>query len=123
MTGYEVVVGLQHLAALVGDGHTFIKTAALYERFPLDVFWFGDHLRVIRAAPEYKQVLGTRVIAIGSFSISEVQRKLLHLIPQGVNQWYVLNSSAEQIMNVEPIAALGALPNPGPADFTLYRNA
>ena len=45
MKGYEVVVGLQHLAALVGDGHTFIKTEGLYERFPLDVVWFGDNLR------------------------------------------------------------------------------
>lgn len=118
MKNYEVIVGLQHLAALVGDGHTFIETAKVYERFPLEVFWFGGDLRVIRAAPEYKQALGARIVAIDSFSISEVQRRLQQLIPQGENQWYVLNRSAEQMMNAEPLAALGILPDPGPADFT-----
>src|SRR5690349_18965253 len=49
MENYQVVVGFQHLAALIGDGHTFLDTSGLYERFPLEVFWFGRDLRVIRA--------------------------------------------------------------------------
>jgi hypothetical protein len=117
MKDYEVVVGLQQLAALIGDGHTFINTSDLYARFPLEVFWFGNDLRVIRAAPEYKQALGAKIIEIGSFSIDEVKSKLEHLIPRGENEWHVLNSSAEQIMKVEPLAALGVLPDLGPADF------
>ena len=53
MKDYQVVVGLQHLAALIGDEHTFLDTRDLYQRFPLEVFWFGSGLRVVRAAPEY----------------------------------------------------------------------
>lgn len=117
MKNYEVVVGLQHLAALAGDGHTRVDTSHLYERFPLEVFWFGDDLRVIRAAPEYKQALGARITAIGSFPIREVERKLQPLIPQGENEWHILNSSPEQIMNVEPLAALGLLPDLEAAEF------
>jgi hypothetical protein len=119
MKDYEVVVGLQHLAALVGDGHTFIDTSNLYARFPMEVFWFGNDLRVIRAAPEYKQALGARITAIGSFPIGEVESRLRPLIPEGENEWYVLNSSAEQMMKVEPLAALGVLPDLGPAEFAL----
>src|SRR2546430_7118477 len=52
MQDYEVVVGLQRLAALIGDGHTFVDTSGIYHRFPLEVFWFGDQLRVVRAAPK-----------------------------------------------------------------------
>jgi hypothetical protein len=118
MKDYEVVVGLQHLAALIGDGHTFLDTRGLYQRFPLEVFWFGNDLRVVRAAPEYRQALGARIVAIGSFPISDVQRKLQQLIPQGENHWHVLNESAAQITSVEPLAALGVLPDIGPADFT-----
>ena len=118
MKDYEIVVGLQHLAALVGDGHTFLDTRGLYQRFPLEVFWFGGNLRVVRAAPEYRQALGAKVVAIGSFSIGEIQRRLQQLIPQGENQWYVLDSGAQQVVNVEPLAALGILPDLGPADFT-----
>ncbi|MFZ0550235.1 MAG: hypothetical protein WAM21_05460 [Steroidobacteraceae bacterium] len=76
MRDYQVVVGLQHLAALIGDGHTFLDTRGLYERFPLEVFWFGHDLRVVRAAPEYRQALGAKMVSIGSFSIDDVQRKL-----------------------------------------------
>jgi hypothetical protein len=123
MKDYEVVVGMQHLAALVGDGHTFIDTSNLYARFPLEVFWFGKDLRVIRAAPEYKQALGARIIEIGRFSIDEVKSKLQQLTPQGENEWHVLNSSAEQIMKVEPLAALGVLPDLGPADFAFEDNS
>jgi hypothetical protein len=118
MKGYEVIVGLQHLAALIGDGHTFLDTRGLYQRFPLQVFWFGNDLRVVRAAAEYRQALGAKIIAIGSFSIDDVQRRLQQLIPQDENQWHVLNESAAQIMNVEPLAALGVLPQPGAANFT-----
>lgn len=118
MKDYEVVVGLQRLAALVGDGHTFLDTSGLYERFPLQGFWFGNDLRVIRAAPEYRQALGARIVSIGSLSIEEAQGKIRQLIPQAENQWYVLNSSAKLLMSVEPLAALGVLPGLGPADFT-----
>jgi len=59
MKDYEVVAGLQHLAALIGDGHTFLDTSGLYKRFPLEGFWFGNDLRVIRAAPEYREALGS----------------------------------------------------------------
>ena len=123
MKDYEVVVGLQQLAALIGDGHTFVNTSGLYERFPLEVFWFGGDLRVIRAAPAYQQVLGTKIIAIGSFPIGEVQSRLQQLIPQDENRWYVLNNSAEQMMNVEPLAALGVLPDLGPAEFTFENDS
>ncbi|HEY1804893.1 MAG TPA: hypothetical protein VGG45_10455 [Terracidiphilus sp.] len=118
MKNYEVVVGLQHLAALIGDGHTFIDTGSLYRKFPLEVFWFGSDLRVIRASPEYQQALNTKIIAIDSLPIQEVQSRLQQLIPQGENQWYVLNSSQKLLIEVEPLAALGVLPNLGPAKFT-----
>src|SRR4051812_18856318 len=117
MKDYEVIAGLQHLAALIGDGHTFLDTSGLYERFPLEVFWFGNDLRVIRAAPEYREVLGARIVSIGSLSIAEAQQKIQQLIPQAENQWYVLNSSAKLLMSVEPLAALGVIPRLGPADF------
>src|SRR5215469_448394 len=123
MKDYEVVVGLQHLAALIGDGHTFLDTSGLYERFPLEVFWFGSDLRVIRAAPEYRQALGAKVVAIGSVPVSQAQRGLQQLIPQGENRWHVLDSSASQLMDVEPLAALGILRDPGPADFTFQDDA
>ena len=43
----DYVVGLQRVAALIGDGHTFIDTSKLYHQLPIEVFWFGNDLRVV----------------------------------------------------------------------------
>ncbi len=118
MKDYEIVAGLQRVAALIGDGHTFLDTSGLYARFPLEVFWFGDELRVIRTAPDYRKALGTRIVSIGAVSIAEARRRIQRLVPQAENEWYVLDSSARQLMYVEPLAALGMLRSPGPAEFT-----
>lgn len=118
MKDYEIIAGLQHLAALIGDGHTFLDTSGLYKRFPLEGFWFGEDFRVIRAAPEYREALGARIVSIGSASIGEAQKRIQQFVPQAENQWYVLNSSAKLLMSVEPLAASGVLPGVGSADFT-----
>jgi hypothetical protein len=118
MKNYEVVTGFHHLTALIGDGHTFLETTGLYARFPLEGFWFGDDLRVIHADPEYREALGARIVSIGSASIEEARKRIQQFVPQAENQWYVLNSSALQLMRAELLAAVGVLPHPGPADFT-----
>jgi hypothetical protein len=66
---YEIVVGLQRLAAMIGDGHTFLATWDLYHFFPLDLFWFGDDLRVIRTTPDDRMALGARIVRIGQMSL------------------------------------------------------
>lgn len=69
MKNYEVVVGLQRLAALIGDGHTFVDTSKLYHKLPVEVFWFGNDLRVVRAAPEYKKAIGAKIVKVGSTTV------------------------------------------------------
>jgi hypothetical protein len=118
MKNYEVVVGLQRLAALVGDGHTFVDTSKLYRRLPIEVFWFGDDLRVVRAAPEYKKAIGTKIVKVGSMPINEARRKLQQLIPQGENEWFVMDRSAGLITQIEPLAALHIIPYSDTAEFT-----
>jgi hypothetical protein len=123
MKNYEVVVGLQRLAALIGDGHTFVDTSKLYHRLPMGAFWFGDDLRVVRAAPEYKEAIGTTIVKVDSTPITEVRRKLNQLIPQGENKWYVMDKSARLITQVEPLAALGIVPFSDTVDFTFERDS
>lgn len=123
MEDYEVVAGLQRLAALVGDGHTFVDTSGVNGRFPLEGFWFGDEFRVIRAAPEYREALGARIVAIGAVSIGEARRNIQQFVSQGENRWYALHASARALMSVEPLAATKLIPGRGPADFTFEDDA
>jgi len=123
MKNYEVVVGLQRLAALIGDGHTFVDTSKRYHRLPIEAFWFGDDLRVVRAAPEYKQALGTRIVTVGSTPVDEVQRNLQRLIPEGENKWFVMDKGAQLITQIEPLAALGIIPYSDSASFTFENDS
>jgi hypothetical protein len=118
MKNYEVVVAFQRLAALIGDGHTFVDTSKLYHQLPIEAFWFGEDVRVVRAAPEYKKAIGTKIVKIGSVSINEVERKLQPLIPQGENEWFVMDKSAGLITEIEPLAALHIIPDSDTAEFT-----
>jgi hypothetical protein len=118
MKNYEVVVGLQRLAGLIGDGHTFVDTSKLYHRLPLEAFWFGDDLRVVRAAPEYKKAIGAKIVKVGSTPIDQVRRKLQQLIPQGENEWFVMDKSAELVTQIEPLAALRIISDSDSVTFT-----
>lgn len=115
---YEIIVGIQRLAAMIGDGHTFLNTWNLYHYLPFEVFWFGKELRVTHTIAAYQQTLGCRLVKIGAHRISEVQRRLQAIIPQGENKWFVLWQSAYYMMRVEPLVVLGVLPNRSSAPFT-----
>jgi Peptidase family S41 len=122
LDNYEIVVALHRLAALIGDGHTFLATDNLYRHYPLELFAFGEDLRVVRCDPEYREALGARLVAIERTSVQEAQRLLEPLIPQGENQWYVVNATARLLVAVEPLAALKIIPAVGQANFTFLRD-
>ena len=112
---YEVVVGLQRIAAMIGDGHTRVDASGLYHRLPLELFWFGHELRVIRTVGAYGRTLGTRMLSVGEHDLAAVLERLGALIPQAENAWFVLHNSALLLPCAEPLAALGILSEPSTA--------
>jgi hypothetical protein len=115
---YEVVVGLQSIAAMIGDGHTRVDTSHMYQRFPLELFWFGRELRVIRTIGAYERALGTRILSIGQCELEVVVERMGRLIPHAENEWFVLHNSAQQMVCTEPLAALGIVTDVGTALFS-----
>jgi ketosteroid isomerase-like protein len=84
-----IVVGLMKLTAKIGDGHTFVRLPATFTRYPLQLYWFGDELRVIGTPAEHQRALGTRVVRIGSASIQEVRERVRTIISQDENEWWI----------------------------------
>ena len=41
MNGDEVLVGLMRIVALVGDGHTHLDLPPSFQRYPIELQWFG----------------------------------------------------------------------------------
>jgi Peptidase family S41 len=103
---YEIEIGLVRIGSLIGDGHTYVNAWRTYHFFPLEVNWFGDQLRVTRAAPQYSRALGTRVIGIDGKPLAQVKAMLNQLIPQGETRGYALNASAFFILSAEALSAL-----------------
>ena len=71
LTDAQFYVGLAQLAAMAGDGHTFIDlndsaaANAGFQTFPLYFFWMDDGVFVTGAAAEYSQAIGTRLVQVG----------------------------------------------------------
>ena len=122
---HQVIVRLQQIAALVGDGHTGVHLAPYFKRYPLAVYWFGPELRVTAASEEYASALGRRVVKIGKLGIDEVQKRVATCFPSAEleTEWYVLNTSQAFLVVPEVLQALGVVPDLGPAPFTLEDDA
>lgn len=105
----DAIVALRGIAASIGDGHTFVA-ASRRPKFPVELFWFGDDLTVIRAGVAHRQLLGARLVTIGDQPVADVDGRLQRLIPQGENAWFLLAKSAELMREPEVLAALGIGP-------------
>ena len=122
---HQVVVRLQQIAALVGDGHTGVHTPGVFKRYPLGLYWFGNELRVTGAAKEYAQALGARVVKIGGMAVDDVQARVTRSFPSAENEnpWYVLATSPAFHTSPDTLQTLGVVRDLGPATFTFVDDA
>jgi hypothetical protein len=105
----DAVVGLRGIAASIGDGHTFLA-APNRSKFPVELYWFGEDLAVVRAGAAYRHLLGTRLVSIGDHPVADVYNRLQQLIPQNENTWYRLARRVELMREPEVLSALGIEP-------------
>jgi hypothetical protein len=72
----QVAVGLMKLAALAGDGHTYIRPIFLTERgqlgIPIVYYSFVEGVFIVAAATKYKDLLGAQVLRVGDHTMEEV---------------------------------------------------
>ena len=61
LRGYEIMIGMMRILSMIGDGHTRSDDwFNSFSQFPLDLYWFGSELRVVRTTREYKAALVRR---------------------------------------------------------------
>ena len=72
----QVAVGLMKLAALPGDGHTYVRPIFLTERgqlgIPIVYYSFAEGVFIVTAATKYKDLLGAQVLRVGAHTLEEV---------------------------------------------------
>jgi Peptidase family S41 len=77
----EIYVGMDRIANLIGDGHTYIRVPADNAKFPIELRQFGDDYRLMATASGNENALGARVIEIQDAPIVRAHDLLLPLTP------------------------------------------
>ncbi len=69
----EIMVELARAVALSGNAHTrlyLVRNRTEVRRLPIRVWWFKDHLHIVRAMNGQKDLLGCRVLGVGAIGIA-----------------------------------------------------
>lgn len=85
---HEIVVNMVRLGAMVGDAHSGVGWPSRFtRRYPLGLTWFKDGLYVVRATPEHKQHLGSRLVRVGGADVRKVYEDFRFVIPHENEPW------------------------------------
>lgn len=114
----EILVGFMRITSMIGDGHTRIALPPNFHAYPLQFYWFGDTLRVVKAAPEYQRALGAKVIGVGNSKIADVFEAVTSLIPAGENEMWLRRVSPSLLVSAEILHGLHVTPTAKEARYT-----
>jgi tetratricopeptide (TPR) repeat protein len=81
----QIIVELQRLVAMVGDGHTSIQGIPFdskinFHSYPLTLYLYKDGLFVQSADAKYAEAVGARVVKIGNATAAEALAKVHNLV-------------------------------------------
>jgi len=78
----EIYAGMDSLASLIGDGHTYVRFPVDSARLPILFTRDGGEYRVAAVGPGWEKALGSRLIKIEDLPPARVHNLLLPLTPQ-----------------------------------------
>jgi hypothetical protein len=119
MNGDQVLVGLMRIVALIGDGHTHLDLPPGFLRYPIELQWFGDEVRVVAARAPYHAAVGGRVLSIGSTPVRDVLDQTTQLVPRGENDGRTRLTATMQLGSPEVLHGLGVIADRRSAPFAL----
>jgi hypothetical protein len=123
LTNDESVVGLMRTVALVGDGHTHLDLPPSFPRYPIELHWFGDELRVVAAGAPYHAAIGARVSAIGDVPLTDLMKRTTQLVPRDETEGRTRETAAMQLTSPEVLHGLGVIADRERAPFVLENSA
>jgi tetratricopeptide (TPR) repeat protein len=109
LAAHEIIVEMQRLVALVGDGHTNINLTNAagvdFHQLPIRFGMYGDGVFVEAGDVAYKDAVGGRVVAIDDTPIDTVLARMRPLISRDNDQWIAV--ATPQFLNlIEVLLAL-----------------
>jgi len=105
----EIVFRVMRLVASLGQSHTwagFPPGSPVFRGYPLVLHWFSDGLAVIAAGQEYRELVGARLVKIGSLTPKEAVAAVAPYISHENEEW-LYDQSASMLRQAELLRYLG----------------
>lgn len=118
-TDNQIIVGIMHSLAAIGDGHTNLSiNSYLFPFYPISIYWFKEGIYVIRAAEQYRGLLGGRLVKLGSASTRHLSN-FLNTILGHENEWFVKDLAPYLIISADIMNGAGFTSDPRKATVEL----
>ena len=119
LNGDEAYAGIDRIAQMIGDGHTYVQFPPDSANFPLDVRQFGNEYRVAAVVEGNEKALGARVLKIQNTPIAEAHDRMLQLTPKAETR-QLANVRIEDFLTMGMLLhAVGIIPDRYTARYTL----
>jgi hypothetical protein len=118
-TDDQIIVEFAKAVALAKNAHTrlyLLRNRSELRRYPIRVWWFADGLYVVRATPEYSQLLGAKISRIGGRAIENLRQAVDPLFA-GNASWHTY-MSAYTLTSPDVLIGLGLIGSKGEAEIT-----
>ncbi len=120
MSDLEIRAALVRLLSSVGNAHTTINALQGTPYFPLAVQLFAEGIYVTAPAPERRDLLGARLLAINGMGMDEVRRRVAPYIAKE-NDVTELVNFPPMVRNAAVLKAAGVISALDRAEFTVER--
>src|SRR5215213_5519327 len=119
----EISVGMMKLVAMVHDGHTSLNPRQFARSgiYPVRLYRFSDGVYVQKAAPAYAELVGSRVVRIGSLSIDDAMAAVAPVVAAD-NEMGVLDIGRMMLSVPEILAGLKINSEKQKLDITISKD-
>jgi hypothetical protein len=117
-TDEQIIVELAKAVALSKNAHTrlyLLRNRSELRRYPIRVWWFADGLYVIRATPDYSELLGAKILRIGGRTVDQV-KQAVDPIFAGNTAW-LKYMNAYTMTSPDVLIGLGLIGSDGKAEI------
>lgn len=108
----EVMVELARAVALSGNAHTrlyLVRNRTEVRRLPIRVWWFKDRLHIVRATQEQANLLGCRILKVGSEDVVTATARVRDI--KAGNESWQRYMSAYYLTSPDILFGTGLIPN------------
>lgn len=125
LTRNQVALEFERLVGMARDGHTWVSPIFSpnmnFHLFPVNMYMFENDIYIRKAAPEYKNIVGGRVLKIGKMPIKEAYERVAPYMSTD-NEMGIMSMAPNYLGSPEVLQALGITDSLDKATFEIEKD-